>query len=194
MHLAALVDTSMRNDKAPHHLKFSWLNTFIQTIGLSIKFIQWGKEWAHFFNIYTDMVESGLEETVRRPKGFSETKMANYVKLVYVRFREIIHALIVTLEEVKQESQTGDSVQREKAKTADVVMGKVYNTTFMLCLSFLIDVYTVYSGISTNFQIINLMPFDRMDRFNSFLSTYSVMLKTIDPNDCACSVLFDNCL
>ena len=55
----------------------------------------------------------------------------------------------------------------------------------------LVDVYTVYSEISCNSQIINLMPFDRMDRFDKCLASYSLMLKHIDVEDCPCSMLFD---
>jgi hypothetical protein len=59
----------------------------------------------------------------------------------------------VTLEEVKQEFREGDGDQREKANTADAVMGKVYNVIFLLSLSFLVDIYTVYSEISRNLQV-----------------------------------------
>ena len=55
----------------------------------------------------------------------------------------------------------------------------------------LVDIYTVYSEISCNSQIINLMPFDRMDRFDKSLALYSLMLKHISPEDCPCPMLFD---
>jgi hypothetical protein len=66
--------------------------------------------------------------------------------------------LLVTLEEVKIEFRDGDSEQREKASTADSVMGKVYNAVFLLSLSFLVDIYTVYSSISRNLQV-NMIDF-----------------------------------
>ena len=74
MHLAALVDTAMRNDKAPHKAKFAWLNSLTQVIGAGIRFIQWGKEWKHFFDVYMERIEKGLEQVMRRPKGFSEIR------------------------------------------------------------------------------------------------------------------------
>ena len=55
----------------------------------------------------------------------------------------------------------------------------------------LVDIYTVYSEISCNSQIVNLMPFNRMDRFDKSLASYSFMLKHISPEDCPCSMLFD---
>ena len=155
MHLAALVDTSLRNSKAVHSAVFAWLNLLTQVIGSGVAFIQWGKEWAHFFKLYTEMVEEGREARVLRPKTFSETKMANHVKEVYSRFRQIVPALLCTLEEVKQEwAGSGRSSEgAEKAMKADAIMGKVYNTNFLLSLSALVDIYTVYSSISNNFQV-----------------------------------------
>ena len=190
MHLAALIDTAMRNKKSSSG-KFNWLNKLTLTICSSIRFIQWGKEWAHFFKVYTEMVETGQESRVLRPKNFSETKMANHMKQVYDRFRDMTPALIVTLEEAKEESYEGDKEQREKARNAESVMGKVYNATFLLSVSSLIDIYTVYSGISTNFQIVNMMPFDRMDRFFKFLGKFDELLAHRNPPDCPCSIFFD---
>ena len=54
MHLAALVDSSLRNSKAVHSAVFAWLNLLTQVIGSGVAFIQWGKEWAHFFKLYTE--------------------------------------------------------------------------------------------------------------------------------------------
>ena len=67
----------------------------------------------------------------------------------------MVPALLCTLEEVKQEwAGSGRSSEgAEKAMKADAIMGKVYNTNFLLSLSALVDIYTVYSSISNNFQV-----------------------------------------
>ena len=70
-------------------------------------------------------------------------------------------------------------------------MGKIYNTIFLLCLSFLVDVYSIYSLISCNFQVVDMMAFDRMDLFFKSLANLKNMAKHIDPLDCPCSMYFD---
>ena len=89
------------------------------------------------------MIERGEEEKRLRPKGFSETKFTNYLSQVYERLRAIIPPLLVTMEEVKQESMWREL--GEKAQKADTVMGKIYNATFLLEVSALVDIYKVYN-------------------------------------------------
>jgi hypothetical protein len=192
MHQAALVDTRMRNPKEAH----TWLNSLTQTIGSSIAFIQWGKEWMHFFQLYTERVEEGKEARVLRPKSFSETKMANHVKDVYKRFREILPSLMKTLEEVKLEyacdgGAGGGNDGAEKARKADSIMGKIYNARFLLTLSALIDIYSVYSTISNNFQVVNRLAFDRKDIFDHNLHKFEKMLSSVEVCYCPCSFFFD---
>lgn len=137
-------------------------------------------------------MEEGEEARVYRPKTFSETKFANYCSEVYRRFREIVPSLLVTMEEVKVEfSSSGDSSQGEKARKADTLMGKIYNATFLLSLSALVDVYRVYSVISTNFQVVDRMPFDRKDVFDSKVKELDFMKDSAQVESCACSVFFD---
>ena len=188
MHLAALVDTAMRNPKGVHCKKFEWLNKLTETIGSGISFIKWGQEWAHFFDVYHSLVEEGLEKAFLRPKNFSETKFANWVKEVYSRFRDIYQPLTITLEEAKEECRIGVSAEKEKAAKADAVMGKIYNVTFVLSLSALVDIYSVYSDLTNFLQVVNIMPFDRMDKFHHRLAAYNTMLGHVDPVDCPCSV------
>jgi hypothetical protein len=155
--------------------------------------IQWGKTWAHYFKLYTEMVEEGREARVLRPKTFSETKMANHAKDVYSRFREIIPALLITLEDVKLEwsSSCQSSDGAEKAQKANAVMGKVYNATFLLSLSALVDIYAVYSSISNNFQVVNILAFDRKDIFDKELEKMETMLSIVSVADCCCSFFYD---
>ena len=138
------------------------------------------------------MVEREEEVKVCRPKGFSETKFANYLRQVYGRFRTIFQPLIVTLEEVKQEyTSSRDGGLSEKAQKADHVMSKIYNATFLLGLSSLVDIYTVYGHISEILQIVDIMPFDRKDKYDKKLEEFVNMLEDLDFDKCACSIFFD---
>ena len=113
----------------------------------------------------------GEEKAFLRPKNFSETKFANWVKAVYSRFRDIYKPLTITLEETKEQCRNGNSTEREKAAKADAVMGKIYNVTFGLSLSALVDIYTVYSDLTNFLQEVNIMPFDRMTSSSIALQT-----------------------
>ena len=185
MHKAALVDTHMRKDK-----KFTWLVRLTYTIGKAVGFIQWGMEWHHFFEIFTKMVEKKVEERVLRPKTFSDTKMANHAKQVYQRFRQILPAMLQTLREVMEKYTGGDSDEDKQLKANDVFK-EIHTVTFLLSLSALVDVYTVYALISNNFQVINQFPFDRKDIFDKHVHSLGEMRKTVGVEACPCSMYFD---
>lgn len=90
-----------------------------------------------------------------RPKTFSATKMANHSAAVYHRFREMVPALLKTLWQVKLEysgvGRGGEGVK--KVEKATSVLNRVHNATFLLSLSALVDIYTIYSSIANNFQV-----------------------------------------
>jgi hypothetical protein len=198
MHKAALVDTKMRNPKAKdegpgHAALFSWLNSHTQTIGASVDFIKWGMEWAHYFELYSQMVEEKREVKVLRPKTFSETKMANHSAAVYTRFREIVPALLATMEEVRLEyaGAGGGSEGSEKVQKAQNLMRRVYNVTFLLSNSALVDIYSIYSFISNNFQVVDMLVFERLDNFETSLAKLKGMMTSLKLDDCCCSVYFN---
>ena len=138
------------------------------------------------------MVEREEEQKVLRPKGFSETKFANYLSQVYERFRAIIPPLLVTLEEVKQDyAGSKEKDLGEKAKKADIAMGKIYNATFLLQLSALVDIYGIYGFISEILQMVDIMPFDRKDKYDKKLGEFQVLLMSQEVVDCACSIYFN---
>ena len=60
----------------------------------------------------------------------------------------------------------GTAKQKERAKDAENLQGKIFNTRFTLRLSFLTDVYNTY-GFGVNcLQVVNSLPFDKLDVFN----------------------------
>jgi hypothetical protein len=51
MHVSSLVDGSMRNPSASHNKQFEWLNKMTVDITKAMKFVNWGKEEAHFVEV-----------------------------------------------------------------------------------------------------------------------------------------------
>ena len=127
------------------------------------------------------------------PKTFSETKMANHSAAVYSRFREMVPALLRTLWEARLEySGVGSgSDGATKVEKATFLLGRVHNTTFLLSLSALVDIYTIYSNIANNFQKVDMLVFDRLDIFNSNMEKLQKMMKTVSADSCCCSDYFD---
>lgn len=190
MHKAATQDTKMRNpneDFNKKQKKFNWLNEITITISKAMKYVNWGKEWDHFFEVCKTMICEGYESKYRSPKMFSETKFANWVVVLYKDFHTVYPALLRTLEETKESLREGGEKEREKAKSADELQGRILNLTFALSLSFLIDIYNIYSQISKTLQIVNILPFERFDKFESLLKSYVKMLDTVDHTKCSCS-------
>ena len=187
MHIAATQDTKMRNPKEEFNnkqKKFNWLNEITITISKAMKYVNWGKEWDHFFEVCKTMICEGYETKYRSPKMFSETKFANWVVVLYKDFYTVYPALLRTLEETKENLREGG--EKEKAKNADELQGRILNLTFALSLSFLIDIYNIYSQISKLLQIVNILPFERFDKFEALLRTYVMMLDTVDHTKCSC--------
>ena len=153
MHRAATVDTKMRNPKELHQKKFLWLNKITLTISKAMRYVNWGREHHHFFEVCKTMIEEGYETSYKSPKFFSETKFANWVVVIYRDFHTSYPALLRTLEETKANLRAGGEKEREQAATADEVQGRMFNLTFALCISLLIDIYNIYMLITNILQV-----------------------------------------
>ena len=161
-------------------------------IGLGVNFVAWGKPWHHFFEVSKMLEEdSNYDFKSYKPANFSETKFANHAAQVYCKFREVYPALVITLEEVKEEFFNGTSTEREKAEKADAVQGGILNYLFVLSLSLCSDVYTLYGKISNCLQIINILPHERMERFDQLIKVLKEMRSSIRMEDCPCFMFVD---
>ena len=187
MHLAATVDSALRNPKLLHASDFAWLNTLTNMLGKGVKFVAWGGNFFTFFQISKELQQDeGYDFKACRPVNFSETKFANSAALVYSKFRQAYPALIITLEKVKEDLRTGVSTEREKAKRADEVQGGIMDYLFTLTLSVCVDTYSIYGAISNILQLINILPHEKMDLFNKLLQKLSKMKCFFKREVCPC--------
>ena len=186
MHLAATVDTSMRNPKK-HGKAFQWLNDLTAMVGKGVKFVAWGQNWNYFFEVCQEMEKQDeYDFKTYRPRSFSETKFANSAALVYKKFRAVYPALVVTLEKVKEDLYTGKSTEKEKAEKADEVQGGIMNYMWSLSLSVAVDVYEKVGAISNILQIVDILPQERYDKFKRLLDMLNEMAAHISLEDCPC--------
>ena len=94
MHGAGTGEIHVRKRK-----KFTWLVDMTLSVSAAFKIVNFGKEFRHFFEVIEALKELDYDINFRFPRFFSETKFANYSRLVYKSFRETYAALIRTLEE-----------------------------------------------------------------------------------------------
>lgn len=190
MHLAATVDTALRNPLNKDATKYKWVNMVTEVIGKGVTHVAWGKEWHHFFKV------CGLMETKKdfafkmyRPAAFSETKFANSAAVVYSKFRSTFAALCITLAETAE--VRGTYKERERSDKADHILGSIQQVTFALSLSALTDIYSVYGHLSNILQIVNILPHERMDMVTRLLQKFREMTSTTIVETCPCLMVMD---
>ena len=187
MHRGGTVDTAMRKLG-----KFNWLHKLTAVIGKAVKFVAWGKEFAHFFRVAQELEDNpDFDFKLYMLVPFSETKFANSAEVVYFKLREEYPALVITLEEVKEDLHNGNSTERAKADKAAEVQSGIMNYTFCLSLSAVVDIYRVYGSISKILQIINLLPHERYQMFQEQLGLFQRMLDNIDYKTCSCKAVVE---
>ena len=81
----------------------------------------------------------------------------------------------------------GTAKQKERAKEAEALQGLIFNIRFVILLSYLTDVYNTF-GFGVNcLQVVNTLPFVKMDKFKTgVLVRYQEMIDTIDADKCPC--------
>ena len=62
------------------------------------------------------------------------------------------------------------------------------NYMFALSLSGTVDIYSVYGIISKLLQTVNMLPFERMEKFQKLTKKLQEMVGTVKLEDCACSL------
>lgn len=178
LHRAGTEDKHMRQDP-----NFLWLVQVTDVCTLAFKTINFGAEFEHFYEVcdrlknddsFTAAVYSGL------PCFFSATRFANHCAKVFQTLRKDYPGLLVTLAETQEKNCTGDSKQREKAANAAEIKNKLMNKKFVLQLSGVVDIYTVFGHGVNVLQTLNMLPHDKYDRFNQVcVNKLKSMLNTI---------------
>ena len=179
----------MRHNNKPWTNNFKWLVEMTQDIGKGVKFVAWGQSWSLFFEVSKDLEkDSETAFKMKRPASFSETKFADHAHEVYDKFRNNYQSMVLTLEKVKENFREGVSSERQKSIDADYVQGRMYNWTFALSLSAVTDVYKVYRMISCILQKINILPHEKLDKFQELVTKMKEMKDNLEISDCPCCI------
>ena len=172
-----------------------WLVELTLHVSASFKSVNFGKEFRHFFEVIEALKDLEYDINFRFPRFFSETKFANYSRLVYKSFRETYPALIRTFEESQQKLKVGDSKDKEKAKSLSTLMSKIINLRFQVRLSGVCDIYERFGHGIQILQTINMLPHEKYDMFlKTVITGLSDMSKTVNPKDCQCHAVSNSAL
>ena len=77
MHRAGTVDLHLRKEN-----NSGWIVSMTTEIGKAFKTVNYGKLFEHFFEVCQELVKLGYDVNFKFPRFYSETKFANYVRLV----------------------------------------------------------------------------------------------------------------
>ena len=95
----------------------------------------------HFFEVCEDLEKLGYDIQFKFPRFFSETKFANYVRLVYGSFRVDYAAIVRTFQEIVSSLNQGSSEDKRRSKEVSSILGKIFTLKFALQLSGSCDIY-----------------------------------------------------
>ena len=182
MHRAGTVDLHLRKEKSS-----GWIVSMTSHIGKAFKAVNYGKLFEHFFEVCEDLSKLGYDIHFKFPRFYSETKFANYVRLVYGSFREDYPGLVRTFNEVKDSLKLGSSEDRQKAKEISALQGQILNLKFVLELSGSCDIYNRFGHGINILQKVNILPHTKYDDFvATVVDSFGTMADTVDPKDCPC--------
>ena len=121
----------------------------------------------------------GFDINFKFPRFYSETKFANYVRLVYSSFREDYPGMIRTFSEAVEKLKLGTSQNKSKAKDLSCIQEKMFNLKFVLELSGSCDIYIRFGYGVNVIQTVNMLPHVRFDTFVEIVSGLKTMATTI---------------
>ena len=100
----------------------------------------------------------GYDINFKFPRFYSETKFANYVRLVYSSFREDYPGMIRTFSEAVEKLKLGTSQNKSKAKDLSSIQEKMFNLKFVLELSGSCDIYIRFGHAVNVLQAVKMLP------------------------------------
>ena len=192
MHRAGTVDLHLRKEKAS-----AWIVNLTLQVGKAFKVVNYGKLFEHFFEVCQELSKLDYDINFKFPRFYSETKFANYVRLVYCSFREDYAGLTRTFREAIERLKVGSTEDKNKAKEITNILGKILNLKFVIELSGACDIYNRFGHGVNILQTVNMLPHVKYDKFvDTVTAVFSTMAETVDPKLCPCeqNVSSDKCV
>ena len=184
MHKCGTQDLHLREEKWA-----KWLVDLTSLVGRAFKIVNYGKEFLHFYEVVQALIEQKYDIKFKFPRFYSETKFANFVRLVYKSFRGDYPGIIRTFEESKARLMKGSSEDRKKAQLISEILRKILPLKFCIRLSGSCDIYERFVEGINIVQTVNILPHIKFDLFDQkVIKGLKTMGETVQPSECCCSV------
>ena len=170
LHKAGLVDKHLNDGK-----KFDWLSSVLSVCQDLYHKFNWGQNFEHFL-----MAGEELDEVTINLVKTSETRFANSKRFVFTNVLRNLRVIVKCLQDIQNEGRNGKAREREKANEAASLEGRLLNATCLLQLSAAADVYQVYGHLVNVCQQVNLLPHERLEKFDAVVEVMRIMHQTCE--------------
>ena len=171
LHRAGLLE-----EKAKKNDHNKWVINLCETLSTLYNDHSYGKNHEELIEI-----SIALDVNFTQLQKFSKTRFANHAKKVFYSSYNDIPLIIKHYENIKNDGEnvTSSKEKRDKADHAQLMLNKIKNKAFILKLAGLVDIYNNFSVIVSQLQIVNVLPFERLDNFREKHEHMKKMIDTI---------------
>ena len=176
MHRSGLVDSHLMKEGG-----YKWLSEDIEVCLEVYRLHNWGQNYEKLLAAAAD-----LEQKLYSLTKTSDTRFANSKRYVFINFITDIKMILSCLDKEHQDSRKDGATTKERKKGSDAaaLKGKIHNMKFMLRLSGEADIYNQYGIIINILQSVNLLPHERLAKFQSAVQRMAKMAECINHETC----------
>ena len=176
MHRSALPDKHVLDAKVNKKGQFDWLAVTTSLGKDCYNYLSWGQKHALY-------QEVGITITGHIPQSLKTTHDVRYANSkvgMYTSVIDNLEPLIGTFEEIITRNKDGGSKQQEKADEAETLRNRILNGKTLLHFLGCCDIYTMYSQVICECQVVNILPWRRLAKIDAALLDFSNMVETAD--------------
>ena len=157
MHKSGLVDSHLMKED-----KFKWVLSDIDVCMEVYRMFNWGQNYERLLEACEEM-----KTTLATLTRTSDTRFANSKRYIFINFLKDLQAVVACLEEACAAAEREGATSRDKKKAEDAssLKAKLHNQRFLLRVAGEADLYDCYGTIINILQNVNMLPFERMEKF-----------------------------
>ena len=173
MHKAGLVDKHLFDEQA-----HSWVINVITICKDLYTEFNWGAAHERYLDAGKELQEQDEITTVTPLATTCETRFANSKRHIFLKTHKNLPTIIKSLQDIQIENMDGYSKEKQKANDAASLEGRILNAKTLLELSCLCDIYDVFGELINACQIVNLLPYERLEKVDYFISYMNDMISS----------------
>ena len=176
MHKSGLVDTHLMKED-----KFKWVLSDIEVCMEVYRMFNWGQNYERLLEACEEM-----KTTLAALTRTSDTRFANSKRYIFINFLKDLEAVVACLEEACAAAEREGATSRDKkrAEDASTLKGKLHNQRFLLRVAGEADLYNCYGTIINVLQSVDMLPFERMEKFRASVQRMMEMARTVIYDEC----------